>query len=133
MPHARDVVITGLGVVCPLGVGCDAYWNALETGKSGIDWLPELPGTDLPFRFAGRIKNFDAKQYVQPRKTIKVMCDAIQSAYAAAALAIQDGKLAKESAPAERFGVVLGSEILFGEVDEVLEVYRRGDPDPEQP
>src|SRR5438552_1980722 len=95
MPQPRDVVITGMGVVCPLGVGCAAFWEALEAGRSGIDWLPEMRGTESPFRFAARLKDFDAKQFVQPRKTIKVMCLEIQAAYAAAALAMQDAGLAK--------------------------------------
>ena len=86
MSSPRDVVITGLGVVSPLGVGIEAYWKALEAGQSGIDWLPETAGVELPFRYAARIKDFDAKQFVQPRKSIKVMCQEIQAAYAAAGL-----------------------------------------------
>ena len=67
MPYSREVVITGLGVVCPLGVGCAAYWQALETGKSGVDWMPEMRGVESPFRYVGRVRDFDPKQYVQPR------------------------------------------------------------------
>jgi 3-oxoacyl-[acyl-carrier-protein] synthase II len=59
MPQSRDVVITGLGVVCPLGVGCAAYWAALQAGQSGVDWMSEMLGVDSPFRYAGRIKSFD--------------------------------------------------------------------------
>lgn len=128
MTHARDVVITGLGVVCPLGVGADAYWQGLLAGQSGVERLPELPETDLPFRYVSRVKDFDAKQFVQPRKTIKVMCQAIQSAYAASVMAMQHSGLAKESVSPDRFGVVLGSEMLYGELDEVLSVYRHGSP-----
>jgi 3-oxoacyl-[acyl-carrier-protein] synthase II len=124
MPHSREVVITGLGVVSPLGVGCDAYWAALEGGKSGVDWMAELKGIESPFRYAARIRDFDAKQYVQPRKTIKVMCREIQTAYAAAAMAIQHGQLRKEGIDPERLGVVLGSEMLFGDVEEMREAYR---------
>jgi 3-oxoacyl-[acyl-carrier-protein] synthase II len=124
MSSPREVVITGLGMVSPLGVGRDAFWQALETGQSGIDFLPEFVGTDLPFRFGSRIKGFDARQYVQPRKTIKVMCEEIQAAYAAAVLALQDAGLAKEAVDPDRLGVVLGSEMLFGEVEEVSDVYR---------
>ena len=84
MPQPREVVITGLGVVCPIGVGVDAFWAALEAGTSGVDWLPEMRGQESPFRYAARVKDFDARQFVQPRKTIKVMCLEIQTAYAAA-------------------------------------------------
>jgi 3-oxoacyl-[acyl-carrier-protein] synthase II len=130
MPQQRDVVITGLGVVCPLGVGCEALWKGLETGINCIDWLPELPPrSNLPFRFAARIKDFDAKQFVQPRKTIKVMCEEIQTAYAAAAIAMEQAGLAKGAIDPERLGVVLGSEMLYGELEELLDLYRYCAPD----
>jgi 3-oxoacyl-[acyl-carrier-protein] synthase II len=129
MPQPREVVITGLGVVCPLGVGYEAYWSALEAGKSGIDWLSETRDTELPFRHAARIKNFDAKQYVQPRKTIKVMCLEIQAAYAAAALAMQHAQLGKGDMAPERLGIILGSEMLYGDMDELEEVYRHCSPE----
>jgi len=124
MPPSREVVITGLGVVCPLGVGCAAYWAALEAGQSGVDWMSEMRGVDSPFRYAARIKSFDPKQYVQPRKTIKVMCQEIQTAYAAAGMAMEQAKLAKGAIDPERLGVVLGSEMLYGDIEELREVYR---------
>jgi 3-oxoacyl-[acyl-carrier-protein] synthase II len=124
MLHPREVVITGLGVVCPLGVGCTAYWQALEAGQSGVDWLPEMQGVESPFRYAARVKNFDPKQFVQPRKTIKVMCQEIQTAYAAAGMAMEHGKLSKGAIEPERLGVLLGSEMLYGDVEELREVYR---------
>jgi len=124
MPKPREVVITGMGVVCPLGVGCDTFWAALEAGQSGVDWLPEMRGVQSPFRYAARVKDFDAKQYVQPRKTIKVMCPEIQTAYAAAAIAMEHAKLSKGAIDPERLGVVLGSEMLYGDIEELAEVYR---------
>ncbi len=119
MPQLREVVITGLGVVCPIGIGTAAYWTALENGQSGVDWLPEMRGIDSPFRYAARIKDFDPKLYVQPRKTIKVMCHEIQAAFAAAGMAMEHGKLAKGAIEPERLGVLLGSEMLYGELDEL--------------
>jgi 3-oxoacyl-[acyl-carrier-protein] synthase II len=129
MSQPREVVITGLGVVCPLGVGCAAYWAALEAGQSGIDWLPETRGVETPFRYGARIKDFDPKLFVQPRKTIKVMCLEIQAAYAAASMAIEQAGLAKEDVAPERLGVVLGSEMLYGDVEELGEVYRHCEVD----
>ncbi|MCI0360007.1 MAG: beta-ketoacyl-[acyl-carrier-protein] synthase family protein [Planctomycetaceae bacterium] len=125
MLSPNDVVITGLGLVTPLGIGREAFWAAIEAGQSGIDILPEFAGTELPFRFGARIKGFDAKQYVQPRKTIKVMCGEIQAGYSAAVLAMHDAGLEKGTVEPDRLGVVLGSEMLFGEVEEVAGVYRR--------
>ena len=124
MSTPREVVITGLGVVCPIGVGQGAFWQALEAGTSGIDWFPQTRGTELPFPFAGLIRDFDPKLYIQPRKSIKVMCREIQVAYSCAALAVQDAGLPKEAPDPERMGIVLGSELFYGELEELAEVYR---------
>src|SRR5438552_97781 len=128
---ARDVVITGMGCVCPLGVGADALWAAFEAGQSGVGWLDDLKDLDTPFRFAARIKNFDPKLYVQPRKTIKVMCQEIQTAFASAGMAMEQGGLAKGAIDPERIGVVLGSEMLYGDLHELIEVYRHCMPNGE--
>ncbi len=126
---ARDVVITGMGCVCPLGTGADALWEAFEAGKSGIGWLEELKGIDSPFRFAARIKDFDSKLYVQPRKTIKVMCQEIQTAFASAGMAMEQGGLEKGAFDPDRMGVVLGSEMLYGDLHELIECYRHCAPE----
>jgi 3-oxoacyl-[acyl-carrier-protein] synthase II len=124
MPSSREVVITGLGVVSPIGIGHEAFWRALEAGTSGVDWLRETRGADLPFRYAARIKDFDAKLWVQPRKTIKVMCPEIQTAFAAAGMAVQHAGLAPGAVAPERMGVVLGSEMFYGELEELGDCYR---------
>jgi len=132
----REVVITGLGVVCPLGVGREAFWRALDAGQSGIDWLPQTRGTELPFHFAGLIKDFDPKQFIQPRKSIKVMCREIQVAYACASLAVEDAGLPKLATEPDRMGIVLGSELFYGELEELADVYRHcrenGEFDPDR-
>ena len=115
MPQSREVVITGLGAVCPLGVGREAVWASLLAGRSGVRPIPEFVGKNLPFRYAGLIEGFEPKEYVQPRKTLKVMSSEIQAAYSAAMLALQDAGLAKDAVTPERLGVVLGSEMLYGE------------------
>src|SRR4051812_34450247 len=113
---SRDVVITGMGCVCPLGVGSAALWSALAEGTSGVGWLEELRGVDSPYRFAARIKDFDAKLYVQPRKTIKVMCQEIQTAFASAGMATEQAGLAAGTIDPDRMGVVMGSEMLYGDL-----------------
>src|SRR5689334_19892020 len=101
----REVVITGLGMVSPIGIGREAFWNALDSGKSGIQEVPALAAAhDVPVRLAGMFTDFDAKQYVQPRKAIKLMCREIQAAYAAAMIAMQDATLAKEQVDPQRLG-----------------------------
>jgi 3-oxoacyl-[acyl-carrier-protein] synthase II len=78
MPQSREVVITGLGAVCPLGVGREAVWTSLLAGRSGVRPIAEFVGKNLPFRYAGLIEGFEPKEYVQPRKTLKVMSSEIQ-------------------------------------------------------
>src|SRR5262245_24832882 len=86
--------------------------------------MQEMLGVESPFRYAARIKDFDAKQYVQPRKTIKVMCREIQTAYAAAAMAMEQAQLSKGGIEPERLGVVLGSEMLYGDIEEMRDAFR---------
>ncbi len=124
MPQSREVVITGLGAVCPLGVGKEAVWAALSASKSGVRPIAEFAGTELPYRFGGKIEGFEPKEYVQPRKTLKVMSSEIQAAYSAAMLALQDAGLGKDTVAPERLGVVLGSEMLYGELPELADAYR---------
>lgn len=124
MPAPRDVVITGVGVVCPIGIGRQPFWQSLEAGASGIEVLSEFAGADLPFRVGGTLKDFEPKEYVQPRKTLKVMCREIQAAFSASVLAMQDAGLAKGAVDPDRLGVVLGSEMLYGDLLELAEAYR---------
>jgi 3-oxoacyl-[acyl-carrier-protein] synthase II len=121
---SREVVITGVGVVCPIGIGRAAFWSSLEAGQSGVVERPEFRGQYLPFRLAGTIKDFDPKEWVQPRKTLKVMSSEIQAAFSAAVMAMQDANLAKGTVEPERLGVVLGSEMLYGDLHEMLDSYR---------
>jgi 3-oxoacyl-[acyl-carrier-protein] synthase II len=120
MNQAREVVITGVGMVCPIGVGREAFTRSLEAGQSGVVPLPEFYGSDIPYQIGGKTKDFDAKLYIQPRKSMKVMAYEIQAAYSAAALAIQDAKLDKGQVDPGRFGVVLGSELLYGDLNEMV-------------
>lgn len=124
MAQAREVVITGVGVVCPIGIGKQPFWHALDAGQSGIVVLPEIADADFPFRLGGKVQGFDGKDFVQPRKTLKVMCNEIQYAYAAGALAMEDAGLAKGQIEGERLGVVLGSEMFYGDLFELVDVYR---------
>ena len=55
----RRVVVTGMGVVSPVGIGVDAFWNALLSGKSGVTPITEFDPTDFPVKIAGEVKDFD--------------------------------------------------------------------------
>ena len=53
----RRVVVTGMGVVSPVGIGVDAFWNALLSGKSGVTPITEFDATDFPVKIAGEVKD----------------------------------------------------------------------------
>lgn len=125
MTESAEVVITGMGVVSPIGIGKDAYWQSLLEGRSGVGPLSAATGTELPVRFGGAIKDFDGKQFVKPRKSLKVMCREVQTGYAAAMLALQDAGWSAGQVAPERFGVVLGSEMFYCELDELADAYRK--------
>jgi 3-oxoacyl-[acyl-carrier-protein] synthase II len=123
MRSSRDVVVTGLGIVSPLGVGLEPFVASLQAGQSGVIEVSTFVERGLPIRVGAPIRDFDPEKFVH-RKTLKVMSREIQAAYAAADLALKHATLAKGAVEAERFGVVLGSEMLYGKVDELLEAYR---------
>lgn len=120
----REVVITGLGVVSPLGVGLEAYRSRLAAAQSVVAPLTMLDTTHLPAPFGAEIKDFDAKQYVRPRKSLKVMSRDIQTAYAAADMAMQHAGLEKGAIEPERLGVEFGSDMIFSEVSDLEDALR---------
>ena len=67
MGNPRDIVMTGVGVVSPIGIGRGPFWNSLAAGRSGIRLVDLFDSSSLRVRFGGQIPDFDAKQYVRPR------------------------------------------------------------------
>ena len=150
MPQ-RNVVITGVGVVSSIGIGGDAYFDALMQGRSGIQSLAmRTDGGAKPDEaveaegvwIGGPIVDFDPKPYVRPRKALKVMCREIQTSYVASQLAIAhagleplfpcdpDGQLSPD-----RVGSVFGSEMFYGPPGEMIDTFNdcvdeNGDFDP---
>jgi 3-oxoacyl-[acyl-carrier-protein] synthase II len=124
MDQSREVVLTGMGVVSPIGIGNDPFWTSLRERRSGVRLLKAVEGLSLPTRIGAEILDFDAKHYVQPRKSLKVMCREIQTAFAASTLALHDADLAGSKIDPDRYGVVLGTEMFYGPTEELEGVYR---------
>jgi len=120
----REVVVTGVGMVSPIGIGKDAFWDSLLAGKSGVQRRGMFPGQEWAFDIGGLISDFDGRQYVKPRKAMKVMCRPIQFGYSAAMLAMQDAGLEKGAVDPDRLGVVFGGELYYCELEELEDVYR---------
>lgn len=121
----QEVVITGVGVTCPLGIGREAVWSSLEVGQSGVRVLPWLEETGFPIPIGGEVPDFEPKQYVKPRKSLKVMCREIQLAFASAEIAWQESGLAEANLEPERFGVVAGTSVYRSELGEMSGLYQK--------
>ncbi len=104
------VVITGMGVVTPLGVDLDTFWNNLKAGKSGIAPISHFDASNLSCRIAGEIKNFDPSDYME-RREARRMDRFAQLSVAAAKMALQDAELDSSKIDTDRFGVIVGSGI----------------------
>ena len=126
--HNRRVVITGMGVVCPLGLSLEDLWSGLVEGTSAVGPLDAFPATGLPLRhaaqargFTGDIDNFgplDAERKKAIRKGLKVMCRESQMAVAAAQRALSHSGLFAADASAasvqpDRCGCVFGSDYML--------------------
>ena len=107
-PEQRRVVVTGLGLVSPLGTGLAKNWDALSSGRSGIRKLTRFPISDaFASRIAGEVPDFRAEDFIET-KEIKKMDLFIQYAVAAAAMAAQDGDFKIEPDWAVQVGVIVG-------------------------
>lgn len=119
MPTPSDILITGLGVVSPLGVGLENFWQALAAGQSGVVERPEFAGNDWPFQIGAPVQGFDPKQLVKPRKALKVMCPPIQTGCAAANLAVEQAGLIPEQLNPDRIATVFGTEVFISDPREI--------------
>lgn len=104
----RRVVVTGIGVVSPLGIGNQSNWDALLAGVSGIDRITRFDVTDFPVKIAGEVKGFNAEEFID-KKEIKKMDLFIQYSLAAAQFAMEDSGLRVTEDNAERVGVLVGA------------------------
>jgi len=87
------VVISGIGIVAPNGIGLDAFWESLLAGRSGIGPITLFDASDLKSRIAGEVKDFDPLDYIEPELKPKRMARHTQFAYAATMMALRDAGL----------------------------------------
>ena len=104
----RRVVVTGLGLVTPLGTGLEKNWQALVAGQSGIRKIDRFPNIDaFASRIAGQVPDFRAEDFIEP-KEIKKMDLFIQYSVAAASMAMEDSGFTIDAEEAESVGVIIG-------------------------
>jgi 3-oxoacyl-[acyl-carrier-protein] synthase II len=118
----RRVVITGLGIVSPVGSTVDTAWHSVVEGKSGIGPITRFDVSAWPVRFHGPVAGFEAQKYLSA-KELRKMDPFMHYGYAAAADALKDSGIEVTSANAQRIGITMGAGI--GGLDTIEENYRK--------
>ena len=116
-----EVLITGLGIVSPIGVGRDEVWESIQARRSGVTRIEELERAGWPTPIGGSIDNFDPKAHVKPRKSLKVMSRETQLAFAAGELAWADAGLEESEVDPERLGVIGAAGLQFCPLEELAD------------
>jgi 3-oxoacyl-[acyl-carrier-protein] synthase II len=106
----RRVVVTGLGIVSPVGNTLDAAWASITEGRSGIGPITNFDASPFPTRIAGEVRDFDPAQWVAA-KDVKKMDNFVHYGVAASLMAMKDAGLEITEANAERTGALIGSGI----------------------
>lgn len=118
----REVVITGIGVVSPLGIGVEPFWDSLKSGRSGVHHSKLFPATASPDGAGAEVSDFTEesakKVYLKDqRKNLKAMCREIQLGVASAGLALQHGSVDLNKINHERLGVEFGANLMLSAPD----------------
>ncbi|HYS79903.1 MAG TPA: beta-ketoacyl-ACP synthase II [Anaeromyxobacteraceae bacterium] len=104
----RRVVVTGLGIVCPVGTGVEESWRGIVGGKSGIGPITQFDASTFPTRIAGEVKGFEAEKYMDKRE-VRRNDRFIHFAMAATDMALQDSGLDLAKEDLEQVGAIIGA------------------------
>lgn len=121
MAGSCRVVISGVGIVSPVGIGNDAVWDSLIHGRSGVGFLQSMPSNAFPSRLAAEIRDFDPLEHIYCRKFLKLMSRGIQIGTAAASMAMLDSGLAPGTFDPDRLGVTFGSGRISTHPEELVD------------
>jgi len=110
----RKVVITGMGVVAPNGIGIDNFWDSLIHGRSGVRKITHFDASSYPCQVAAEVPDFDPTDYMDP-KIAKRLARFAQFSLAASKIAIEDSKIDLSTVDPYRIGVVIGTGIGGGD------------------
>ena len=111
MSNNRRVVITGMGVVTPVGNELETFWAALKAGKSGIGRITAMDISQYDTKIAGEVRNYDPKPFFKNPKDIRRTDRFVQLAMGAAKMAVKDSGLDLEKVNRDRFGTIISSGI----------------------
>src|SRR5262245_31691808 len=110
MSNPRRVVVTGMGVITPLGIGLERFWAAASEGKSGVKTIRQFQADDLLTQFAATVDDFEPEQFIG-RKEARHMDRSTQMAVSAARMAVADSGLAEGGVDTYDVGVTVGTGI----------------------
>ncbi len=106
----RRVVVSGVGMITPVGSTAEESWKALISGQSGVREIARFDASDFPTRFAAEVKDFQPENYLE-KKEIRRMDLFLQFAVGVSVMAVEDAGLNLDDIDRERFGVIIGSGI----------------------
>jgi 3-oxoacyl-[acyl-carrier-protein] synthase II len=118
----KRVVITGLGIVSPVGNTVNDAWNNILAGKSGITNITAIDTTDQAVKFGGTIKEFDVSNYISP-KDAKKMDIFIHYGMAAGIQAVEDSGIEANEENADRIVLLLAQALVVLELLKLLQIY----------
>ncbi|MBQ4421560.1 MAG: beta-ketoacyl-ACP synthase II [Schwartzia sp.] len=119
---ANRVVLTGIGVISPIGSGKDAFWEALLAGKNGIERITRFDASECASQIAGEVKDFNPEDFID-KKEVKRMDRYTQFAVAASKMAVEDAGLDLASEDRDRIGTYIGSGV--GGIDTLHSQYKK--------
>jgi 3-oxoacyl-[acyl-carrier-protein] synthase II len=124
MSNRREVVVTGLGIFCPIGCGPEAVWRSLCAGRSGVGPLTLFDASALPTRIGGEVRDFEPRDHIRPLKSLKLMARDAQFGVSAAKQACTSAGIAPGTLDPDRFGVVLGADNVYPDLEDSAGSYR---------
>src|SRR4030043_246773 len=113
----RRVVITGMGVVAPNGIGIDNFWDSLVHGRSGVRKITHFNASSYPSKIAAEVHDFDPEDYMDP-KTVKRLDRFVHLSLASASMALEDAEIKISYEDSYKMGVFVGTAIGGGETHE---------------
>jgi 3-oxoacyl-[acyl-carrier-protein] synthase II len=118
---SRRTVLTGFGVINPIGSGPAAFWDALLAGTPGVHTITRIDPSHLPSRMAGEVRDFSAKAVIEKsyRRTLNAMARTVEFGVIGCQLAMQDAGLARGTVRPERIGIEFGSVMGATELDDL--------------
>lgn len=130
-PSRPRTVLTGLGLLTPIGVRTEPFWQGLLEGKAGVKRISVFDPSGLPVQIGGEISDFDGRKFVDKKqgKGFKMMARAIQMGVAAANLAMQDAGLDPAKLDPTRFGVDFGASLVATDLEDLIQASQLSAPE----